>query len=102
MTQWTFLSNHGRVLPSIARDPEVKLRDIAVQLGSTERSAFSIVSGLADSGYIVREREGRRNRYEIQPRLPLPEAPARKEFIGEVLNVLAGTKVRSHSPSDHC
>ena len=95
MARWTFLSNHGRVLLCIARDPEVRLREIAADLGVTERSAFSIVNDLADGGYIVRERDGRRNRYEIHPDLPLPEAPDRVEVIGEVLNVLAGTKVRS-------
>jgi hypothetical protein len=95
MAQWTLLSNHGRVLLCIARDPEVRLRDIAVEVGVTERSAFGIVSDLADDGYIVKEREGRRNRYEIQPNLPLPEAPDRAEVIGAVLKVLIGTKVRS-------
>ncbi len=95
MARRTFLSNHGRVLLCIARDPEVRLREIAADLGVTERSAFSIVNDLADGGYIVRERDGRRNRYEIQAQLPLPEAPERVEVIGEVLNVLAGTKVRS-------
>jgi MarR family len=95
VARWTFLSNHGRVLLCIARDPEVRLREIAADLGVTERSAFSIVNDLADGGYIVRERDGRRNRYEIHPDLPLPEAPDRVEVIGEVLNVLAGTNVRS-------
>ncbi|HZM56147.1 MAG TPA: MarR family transcriptional regulator [Acidimicrobiales bacterium] len=95
MAQWTLLSNHGRVLLCIARDPEVRLRDIAVEVGVTKRSTFGIVSDLADDGYIVKEREGRRNRYEIQPNLPLPEAPDRAEVIGAALKVLIGTKVRS-------
>jgi hypothetical protein len=99
MAQWTLLSNHGRVLLCIARDPEVRLRDIAIEVGVTERSAFGIVSDLADDGYIVKEREGRRNRYEIQPHLPLPEAPDRAEVIGEVLNLLAPPKVRAQPRS---
>jgi hypothetical protein len=99
MAQWTLLSSHGQVLLCIARDPEVRLRDIALQVGVTERSVFGIVSDLAKDGYIVKEREGRRNRYEIQPSLPLPEAPDRVEVIGEVLNVLAPTKVRSRARS---
>ena len=99
MAQWTLLSTHGRVLQCIARDPQVRLRDIAVEVGVTERSVFGIVSDLADDGYVVKEREGRRNRYEIQPTLPLPESPDRAEVIGAVLKVLAPTKVRSRAGS---
>ncbi len=92
MTGWTFLTNHGRALLCIAHDPEVRLRDIAVSLGITERSAYAIVSDLADAGYILKERDGRRNRYQIQHHLPLPEAPDREQAIGEVLGVLTGPK----------
>ncbi len=92
MTSWAFLSNHGRALLCIARDPEVRLRDIAIDLGITERSAYSIVNDLAEGGYIVKERDGRRNRYQIQRHLPLPEAPDREQVIGEVLRVLAPSK----------
>lgn len=99
MSRWTFLSNHGRALLCIARDPEVRLREIAVDIGVTERSAYAIVSDLADGGYIVKERDGRRNRYEIQPHLPLPEAPDRDVAIGEVLTVLGETKSKSQSRS---
>jgi len=98
MTRWTLLSYHGRVLLCMARDPEMRLRDIALELGVTERSAFGIVSDLADGGYIVKERNGRRNRYEIRRNLPLPEAPDRAEVIGEVLSVLVPTKARSRPP----
>jgi DNA-binding IclR family transcriptional regulator len=89
MTSWAFLSNHGRALLCIARDQEVRLREIATDLDVTERSAYSIVSDLAEAGYIVKEREGRRNRYQIQRHLRLPEAPDREQAIGEVLRVLA-------------
>src|SRR5580704_3728013 len=95
MAHWTLLSHHGQVLLCIARDPEVRLRDIAVAVGVTEGSASGIVSDLAHDGYIVKEREGRRNRYQIQPNLPLPEAPDRIELIGAVLKVLTETKVQS-------
>jgi len=97
MSRWTFLSNHGRALLCIARDPEVRLREIAVEIGVTERSAYAIVSDLADGGYIVKQRDGRRNRYEVRPHLPLPEAPDREVAIGEVLRVLGGTTSPSRS-----
>jgi DNA-binding MarR family transcriptional regulator len=91
MKNWTFLSNHGRALLCIAHDPEARLREIAVRLGVTERSAYSLVNDLADAGYIVKERDGRRNRYRIQEHLPLPDLTGRVLPIGEVLAVLAGT-----------
>ena len=66
MANWSFLTNHGRVLLCIARDPEVRLRDIAGSLAITERRAHGIVTDLTEAGYIVKIKDGRRNRYEIQ------------------------------------
>jgi DNA-binding transcriptional ArsR family regulator len=91
MPRWTFLSNHGRALLCIARDPDVRLREIAADLGITERSAYGLVSDLADAGYIEKERDGRRNRYRIEEDLPLPEATDRELAIGEVLAVLTNS-----------
>jgi DNA-binding IclR family transcriptional regulator len=88
MSEWSFLTNHARVLMCIAHDPGVRLRDIATTLGITERSAYGIVTNLADDGYVVKEKDGRRNRYHIQPHLPLREAISRERTIGEVLDVL--------------
>ncbi len=90
MPRWTFLSNHGRALLCIARDPDVRLREIAADLGITERSAYGLVSDLAEAGYIEKEKEGRRNRYRIEEDLPLPELTDRELAIGEVLGVLTG------------
>ncbi|MGH3400380.1 MAG: helix-turn-helix transcriptional regulator [Streptosporangiaceae bacterium] len=89
-TGWTFLTNHGRVLLCIARDPGMRLRDIAASLGITERSAFGIVTDLTEAGYIVKQRDGRRNRYEVQAHLPLREPTSRERTIGEMLALLAG------------
>ena len=91
MANWTFLTNHARVLLCIARDPGVRLRDIAASLGITERSAYGIVTGLTAAGYIVKQKNGRRNRYQIQAHLPLPEPTRRERTVGEVLALLAGT-----------
>ena len=96
MAGWTFLTNHGRALLCIAQDPEVRLRDIAGSLGITERRAYGIVSDLADAGYILKERDGRRNRYQIQHHLPLPEAPDRDQAIGAVLDVLRGPEPKTN------
>jgi sugar-specific transcriptional regulator TrmB len=86
--KWTFLTNHGRALLCISHDPEVRLRDIAASLGITERRAYDIVNDLTEGGYVIKEKDGRRNRYQVQDHLPFPEAIERDQAIGEVLSVL--------------
>ncbi|CAN5639219.1 MarR family transcriptional regulator [soil metagenome] len=68
---WTFLSNHAHVLLLIARDPEIRLRDVAEQVGITERAVQRIVADLEAGDYITRERKGRRNHYQVNPQRPL-------------------------------
>jgi hypothetical protein len=63
MVSWTFLTYHARVLLLVAHDPGARLRDIAASLNITERSAFGIITDLAEAGYLVKEKNGRRNRY---------------------------------------
>jgi len=82
------------VLLCIAHDPGVRLRDIAASLGITERSTYGIVTDLAEAGYVVKQKTGRRNRYHIQAHLPLPEPTSRERTVGEVLALLAGTDAR--------
>jgi hypothetical protein len=89
MREWGFLTNHARALLCIAHDPGLRLRDLAAVLDITERTAYGIVTDLAASGYITKEREGRRNRYHIKHDLPLREPTARERTVGEVLNLLA-------------
>jgi DNA-binding IclR family transcriptional regulator len=101
MADWSFLTNHGRVLLCIAHDPEARLRDIAAALDITERSAFGIVTDLAEAGYLVKEKDGRRNRYQIQGHMPLPGSVSREQTVGEVLDLLVNvnTHRRSQRPS---
>ena len=91
MASWTFLTSHARVLLLVARDPGARLRDIAASLDITERSAFGIITDLAGAGYVVKEKNGRRNRYHIQAHLPLPEPSSQERTVGEVLDLLTGT-----------
>jgi len=98
MVKWSFLTNHARALVCIARDPGVRLRDIAAALDITERSAYAIVSELADAGYVVKEKEGRRNRYQIQGHLPLHGAVGRERSIGEILDVLVEASAADADP----
>jgi DNA-binding MarR family transcriptional regulator len=88
--RWSFLTNHAAVLLCIADDPSIRLREIGDTIGITERAAHRIVGELADAGYITRERNGRRNHYEIQTHLRLPDPLARGKKVGDLLTILAG------------
>ena len=88
MGDWSFLTNHAQVLVCIARDPEVRLRDIAARLGITERTAFGIVTDLHEAGYLAKAKTGRRNRYEVRADLPVRAALSVERTIGEVLDLL--------------
>ena len=94
MASWTFLTAHARVLLLVAHDPGIRLRDIAASLDITERSAFGIITDLVEAGYVVKEKDGRRNRYHVQAHLPLPEPASREPAIGEVLAALMGDEAR--------
>jgi DNA-binding MarR family transcriptional regulator len=85
---WSFLTNHARVLLCVARDPEIRLRDIGDQVGITERAAYRIVDELVSGGYLSRERSGRRNRYTVHGHLPVPDRIRRSQPVGELLEIL--------------
>lgn len=89
MKTWTFLTNHAYVLMLISQDPDIRLRDVAVQVGITERAAQRIVADLADEGYITRKRVGRRNTYTVNRRKRLRHELASKKDVGSLLDVLA-------------
>jgi hypothetical protein len=92
--RWSFLTKHARALLCIARDPDVRLRDIAANLGITERRTYAIVADLTTAGYVIKTKDGRRNRYEIQAHMPLPEPDSRERAIGEVLDLLGNSRTR--------
>lgn len=85
---WTFLTNHAHVLVCIATTDDATGRDIAARVGITERSVQGIVADLVAGGYVVRTREGRRNRYALNPDLPLRHPIERDHTVGELLAAL--------------
>lgn len=89
---WNFLTNHAKALLFIAANPDARLRDLAAGLGVTERTAYGIVLDLTEGGYVVKEREGRRNRYLIQDHVPLRETVARQRTVRELLDLLGDTR----------
>ncbi len=87
---WTFLSNHAHVLVCVAQEPEIRIRDIAVLVGITERAASSIVADLESEGYLTRSKVGRNNRYQLHPGKPLRHPIEHHRSIGDLLTVMAG------------
>ena len=83
--RWTFLSNHAHVLLLLAKDPDIRLRDVATRVGITERAVQRIVADLEDGSYIERERTGRRNRYKVHPELPLRHPVEAHRRIGSLI-----------------
>jgi DNA-binding MarR family transcriptional regulator len=89
--RWTFLSHHAHVLLCIARDPDVRLRDVATDVGITERAVQAIVNDLVEEGYLTRTRIGRRNHYEVQPEARMRHPMHRDIDVGTILSVLGRT-----------
>lgn len=91
-----FLTNHAHVLACIADDPDVRLRDVAVAVGITERTAAQIVNELEQAGYLTKTRDGRRNQYEIHKELPLRHPQHRHRTVGDLIRFIqAPTETRA-------
>lgn len=90
---WTFLSNHTHVLVCLSGDDDPTVRDIALRVGITERAVLRIVSELEQAGVLTREREGRRNRYRIDPDVPLRHPLEAHCRIGDLLAMVGGAPV---------
>lgn len=82
---WTFLTNHSHVLICLARDPSQRMRDVAQQVGITERAVQRILADLEEAGAITRTRDGRRNRYDIAQTLPLRHPVEAHCTVGDLL-----------------
>src|SRR5579884_1608007 len=85
---WTFLTTHTLVLLCICQNPEIRLNEIAGQVGITERRVQTIVNDLVASGYLRRERRGRRNHYVVDGTLPLRHVETEHRKLGDLLSVL--------------
>lgn len=89
---WTFLSNHLHVLFCLSEEPDVRLRDVAERVGITERAVQRIVSELEFAGIITREKEGRRNHYEIHGEVALRHPLEAHHTVGELIALLSGPR----------
>lgn len=94
MSEWRFLTNHGLVLSYLARHPRITARDLADAIGITERATRNIIADLLDTGYIDKRREGRRNRYRINPDLALRHPGHAETAVGDLLQALGWKRRR--------
>ena len=88
MPAWTFVTNHGAVLALISHHGQITAREIAAELGITERSVLRIIADLERSAYLERRKDGRVNWYAVDHTQPLRRPDARDIVVGELLNVL--------------
>ena len=89
---WRFVTNHTQVLLCIARDDDVRLRDVAEKVGITERAAQRIVADLVEAGFVQRKKLGRRNHYSIDRRAKMRHPAQVNQEIGELLDLLGSTE----------
>lgn len=87
-TLWTFLTNHAHILICIAREPNVRIRDLATRVGITERAVQRIISELEEGGYLTHEHEGRRNVYRVRGDVPFRHPLERHRTVNALLSLL--------------
>lgn len=88
VTHWTFLTNHAQVLLCIARNDRLTVREIAAAVGITERAVQRILDDLEEAGYLSRFRDGRKNRYEIHPEVPMRHPAQQGHAVHDLLALL--------------
>jgi DNA-binding MarR family transcriptional regulator len=88
MAEWSLLTNHANVLLAITRNPDIRLRELAIEVGISERAVKRIVADLDSAGYLHRERHGRRNHYEVNPGATVATPVARGVQVGVLISAL--------------
>lgn len=89
MRGWAFITSHARVLLAIARNPELRVEEIAMEAGITERSVYRIIADLVEAGYLRRSRTGTRNQYEVEPDLPLGDPVVEDHAARDLLALIS-------------
>ena len=99
MAKWTFVTNHAVVLSYLAKHPSITARQLALEIGITERAVRTIIADLESEGYIVKAKEGRRVRYGVKAGLPLRHSTQQHNQVGKLLKLLgwAGKPTRKQS-----
>jgi DeoR/GlpR family transcriptional regulator of sugar metabolism len=100
MGEWKFVTNHALVLCLIAQQPRITAREIAANIGITEKTTHNIINDLEADEYITKTREGRRLRYSVDPEMPLRHEMHEDTAVGDLLKVLGWVKKRKRVKSD--
>jgi DNA-binding IclR family transcriptional regulator len=101
--EWTFITTHAQVLLAVARDPELRVREIAKAAEITERYAYQVLSDLQEAGYVHRRRRGRCNRYRVNPDLTLGDPVVEEQSIRGLLRLSGrSAEVAALSPTAFC
>jgi DNA-binding transcriptional ArsR family regulator len=87
---WHLLSNHGKVLLCVAREPDIRVSEIAELVGIKERAVQRILAELRDEGVVSSSRDGRRNRYSVNRRRHVPHVADEAVAVGRLLEALEG------------
>lgn len=87
LRSWTFITNHAQVLLTVAREPQATVAEVAREAEITERSAYRVLADLQRAGYVRRRKVGRRNSYEINPRMPLLDPTIKDELVEDLLKL---------------
>jgi DNA-binding MarR family transcriptional regulator len=90
-SQWTFFTNHAHVMVCLARNGDRSLREVAIDVGITERAVQRIITDLENGGYLERKREGRRNSYSLILQKELRHPLEADHSIGDVIKILVGS-----------
>jgi len=85
---WTFITNHGQVLLTVARHPEATVAEVARTARITERSAYRMLADLQRAGYVRRRKVGRHNSYEVNGHLPLRDPTLENELVGDLIELV--------------
>jgi predicted ArsR family transcriptional regulator len=88
MAKWTFVTNHAVVLTYLAKHPSITARQLALEIGITERAVRAIIADLESEGYIVKAKEGRRVRYSVKAGLPMRHSTQMGKQVGKLLDLL--------------
>lgn len=87
-SSWTFLTNHAHVLLCLAKSPSMRIRDLAVEVGITERAVQRIIAELIDEGYVERIKEGRRNLYKLLTKKPLKHPVESHKNVKDLIQLI--------------
>jgi len=100
MSNWTIFSNHGHVLVCLAHDSETRLRDVAANVGLTERAVQKIIHDLQESGMITISKHGRRNRYQIDSKKTLRHNLEAHCTLGALVNLIINESTAEAKPAE--